>query len=111
MSAMLWKNVTSFPPLVQTVVSLRGLRFKQTTGPWITSENVENICDQDFYIIRSKHFVLDFFCKDNNKLQRDINKTKDDYISCKKEENKKNPLKAASNISPLTKRTLKYRSS
>ena len=71
------------------------LRIKQKTGLWITSEILDNICNYDFYFTRTKHFLLDFL-QSQQKLQRDINKKKDEYISCKIEENKKQKLSKGS---------------
>ncbi len=95
-----WCNFRSiFHSILEDVAPHRELKIRQQKDlePWMTSDILENLRKRDELLqcynkTKDKNHYKQF-CTARNKVQRNINTAKDEYISGKIEENKKSPKK------------------
>lgn len=93
-----WEKFRSlFHSKLDDIAPFRDLKVKQKTEPWMTSDILENIRQRDDLLqkynkSKDKQQYMQF-CKLRNKLQRDIIKAKENYISGQIEEHQKSPKK------------------
>lgn len=93
-----WEKFRSlFHSTLDDIAPYRDIKIRQQTEPWMTSEILDNIRNRDDLLrtykrTGNKHQYVQY-CKIRNKVQREIKKAKEDYVSGKIEENKKSPKK------------------
>ena len=93
-----WEKFRSlFHSTLDDIAPYRDIKIRQQTEPWMTSEILDNIRIRDDLLqtykrTENKHQYAQY-CKIRNKVQREIKKAKEDYVSGKIEENKKSPKK------------------
>lgn len=94
-----WDNFhKTFTTLLNVVAPIKTIRIKQRTEPYITSEILSEIKyrDQllkDFKNDRQNGELYQKFCKQRNRLQRQIKSAKENYFAEKFQENKNDPKK------------------
>lgn len=86
-----------FHSSLDKVAPYKEIKVKQKTEPWMTSDILDYIRKRDIQLqlykkSKSKHIYSDY-CKLRNKVQKEVKKAKEEYISNKIEENKNNPKK------------------
>ena len=86
-----------FLSVLNSVAPEKQVRLKQRSEPWITSDILNLIklrdkCLYNFKKSKNKDFYTEY-CSIRNRVQREVNKAKSDYIESAFEENKSNPRK------------------
>ena len=91
-----WKKFkTTFTAILDKVASIKEIRLKQRTEPWMNANILQDIRERDnllykFNKDRSKKCLFVEYKKLRNKIQRDIKTAKSEYLLNELEANKNN---------------------